>query len=665
MSDSRNEMEETPNQHQFERLVATTQQNIISARNIETSALEGRYEPSNPTSYEEQIENEEEPKQRKTTINFSSCYTTFFDNFAIAEAVTRDIGNDFTIMVQPDFRFPTVTIIYEIIKSYHDINIKGTSYMSLYTYAAYCLTLIFAHILNIDIASTLTKSAQTHIWKTDPTRTNFLKHINNLLVPKFLLPLITNLIPLNDIKNNKIRFTPSLSGALFVHDYGRLITSRIFYTMHDVIATTRPTNDPRNTSLIFLNSNIITYNTQDYTVSHIIGGSYAHNNIHHEYHNWFCNTVLSLFTPITARNQIQRPTFARINTTPMNCNAQSINYYDYVLNFDADSVFTIQQVLTEIAAVIKSENLGSQNLLTIVDGVSNSSILTHTIEPLQMPTWHYYSRFPPSTTVDVPTPTTVTHAQAMTNGHLLNSLAAGAGTISAPTGLTHIPAGLNLFGPAQLGTDPKDLILPTDLSNPQLNCMLFQPYNTQIESAKPSLLNGLKIQHANIDGLVEVIPNPVLPVALTNSQHLIGAIPAQCIMPEIMRARTTNTTEHYRRAERFSSETPLGLILRNASRNELPYFDLNYVNELPKEVPGLTIVDNIRNFDLAGTYYLWTPSNNTSSTRRKYMLWSSYRYSPNLHIREPNVYMYYDLRGLFGTNINVAQIPLPHMLFKK
>lgn len=639
--------------------------NIEQVENkIDTSTLEGANTISNPTKEEKEIEADEEPKLTKETIDLLSCLPDFFSNFNLSLSELRDLGNDYSILVQPDQRYPVTTIIQEVIKIYSTLDVRTTTYMSIFTLTAYCVTLLNAHILQMDLTGLETTSRQLQLWKTDAERTKQLKFIQTLVVPDFLKPLLLGLLPTNDIRNQKVKFTPSLSAAKFVHDYGRLIPPLIFVIMHDIIASNRPNMDPPIVEINFINTTVMTFNTEIYTVSNIIGAGYNDNTVFTGMINWFYSNIQCLFTPITSRSHLQRSILTRIGHQPFTATAASFNAYDYMLNYQIDVFEPFRLCLSEIDTILRTANLGSQNLVQCIKGESNTLLLTHTIEPLQMPTWHHYQVFTPGHN-EIPTPTLQRNNTVISTGNIIAQTGENAGKLKISSALS-IPQNLQLFAPAAPENDPAEYMTAEDFNFLEENCLLLQPYQTATNDARSSLANGIKIENPLIDGFLEMVPNSMVPVAQINNYHLIAAIPTANIFPLIMRAVRTDIPFFYLRTQRYPTEVPRGLFLRDASVNVLPQFDLTRIEELPESVPGLKIVKHTRQFDFVSSYNTMVPDHDTAMTsRRRNILWSSFRFSPNLCEHEPIVYFYFDMRGLFGINRNVSQIPLPHTLFRR
>jgi hypothetical protein len=568
----------------------------------------------------------------------------------------------YTIDVQNDFRYIFAFIAFHVTALYPEANVKGHPAISPPSLIAYCLAIVYAHILTCDLSSRRTCSDYANVFRNDNHLKDYLSTLLNANIPPFLMPLLSQLAPTTDPRRTLIEYVPSLAGFSFIHDFGRTIPIHALLAAHQLVATSRSNLDPADVLLKLYKTELITVNTTPYRIGNLFGTHY-NNQVHNFTHSNWLNLILeSVFNPIVGRALTQKPTFSRIPihsyTVP---DPDDVNPYIYALSATDDNLDVVSDFIRSASRFTKAETSNSIVLGQLLQSITGITILTHSVEPPTLPTW---------THLEISADAIPTHEATHIN------FASHTRFLSRPTALTG-----TITYPPDLGTTPQTLLLMTDVDadpnnypvefltfdgkihiSPQV--LYFQPYDVSPSALAHTITLGLKIESSEIDGITVPTEHPTQSLSDNNSMLLQSAIRLDKIArtnmtadPTIIRSRTLLD----------ASNQPLGLAISNMSINVLPSFVKTQVPTVfPSTLPGFTSVAQHTDPKFAFNYSASKVNNPGTLPDQFIHLWSSYRYVSRL--KRPTAtekFMFSSFRPIYGTNVTLSRSRNPNLIIPK
>lgn len=572
---------------------------------------------------------------------------------------------DFTIDVQPDFRFPFAYIVYKVIQHYPTYDIKSHPNVSLYTMIMYEQIMFTTFLLLQDDLCRRIKSAWCQTYTRDPEKRDYLNLLQNLQISTELAEIIECFASVYDPARLECEFVPSLSGGSFKHDYGRLMPPQIFLLMHNLISELRPNVPIEEILRTFYNTHICTVENQHYNVTHFIGGYFLAQDATRAYNHWIREIVESVFNPALGRTHVQRPTLARVPFTPQVCPNAHPNLYDLLLNYNEEDYPRMTSLMSSISTFFSAEkDIPSVPLLSVLEKVGGITTMTHTIETLTLPTWHYLA-----------SPTTPLTKDKTVTPLTTNEYAQSIGLFQAPakaklTGAIPYPKTLE-----DKAWNPKLYLVKQAVHNPDKSpitfvefdhkdhvnpdVMIFQPYERSIQRAALSLTLGIKIQVDEIDAVPVPLPNILDSLHDNNSCYKSGSMPINLIKPIIPNATIGNLV-----IEREpDSHLINGFALRDGGINILPIYDATNIAPAIELPHGLNIEEGHAIPQYAFTYTAWKAEENINIKEQSRYIWSSYRHVENSNIaNNRNIHMYYTFRPMYGTSVPLIRTRNPAMI---
>lgn len=585
--------------------------------------------------------------------------------------VYLDDGPRTIIDVQPDYRFPLSAIITHVIRIYATLDQRNNPIITPASLTAYCLAILYAYALITDTENVRTsKSHWSDDFNDNSNRRDYLIELERCFVPSFMNNILTGLVPTRDPRRPNVLFTNTLAGYSINHDYGRSFPITMFLHAHHLVATNPANTPPSQIYDDWINHTVLIAANQDFKIGNLIGTGLQNG----EYENWLLSRIKSLFNPVTSRSNTNRPTFSPIVTFPYEP-TDEVNPYIYLLGADSNNIFNALSFLQGMSNVIHEQLTGSNQLGSYFGITSGTQILTHMYHGPALPTWHWITvspikdrkdrkdltatgfartiRFLSDETIPSTPPTTIKYPESDAD-------------IDKTYYLVRKPNGT-------LDTDQEDSTILFDIDEHVLpDVRYFDPWEYNPSKLPYTMMTGILIESAEIDGFSVPQPNLNVPLSTENSYLLNSAVPLHWIKTAKQIGNQTDTILYQRSFVRQQS-TPVGISLYDLSTNRLPYFNTS-VNDPspPRGFYGFNKTTDISWFIRAFSYFGFKIRSQNTSTqdpnlpKHHLYAWSSYRYvNSNVPRSTPathRVSMLCNFRTIYGTNVTLSQSVHPSRL---
>jgi hypothetical protein len=588
----------------------------------------------------------------------------------ISENIELDSGAPATYDVQPDTRFLANYVQYNIASQYPDYNIKGHPNVSPLSIAAYCMLLINAHLLGCDAYYRPQKSWIAATFLNDQSRKDYFDVLLNCRVPGFLKDILSELAPVYDARRTNHCFVPSLAGYHHAHDFGRSLPPQIWIHAHHLLATVNSRTDPDTYQAMIYETLIHTHDNQEYYIGNFLGTHYGN-----EHSNWVNQDFEGFFNPLVGRALTQRPTFAKMPIEPMTTQTTStspqdyLNAYIYFLVADDENCDSMSTFVGSLSAFFQAHESSTVTLGSILASLSGPLIFSHSIEPPTLPTWTGLKTTIASGTPKLDTVTT-DKKHADKHKYLV--------TANTHSGKIHFPGtdalkeiATYLFRLIDKSFDPaarhdKRIIFDPKIHiNPYV--LYFQPYDVNPSSLAHTIILGLKIELAEIDGFTVPTEHPESSLDDNNSQYQQSAIRLTHV--ETIFQSNTATNAHLSLIARRPvdrTDQAIGLAMRTMASNVLPVFanqDVDSTDIAANPRNGFDFEDNHDSPLTAFTYTAGTNGTLPVSTTTKFYGWSSYRL---VHVKKmpaaQDISMVFSFRPVFGTNVTLSRSKNPALI---
>lgn len=583
----------------------------------------------------------------------------FFKRLNMASKLEANLGSDFTIDIQPDLRFPLYYSIYNTIRTFPSLDVKCYPYVSPFTLTAYEQLILTGHLLLSDIHTRPICSHAANLYRRDNGTGDLLNALMEAVVPSHMEPLLSQLVSVHDPNHPDLLYVPNLGSFSWKHDYGRTPPISIMLAAHNAIASSRD-NQPNPEAIIraFYNTVICTVDQTDFTVSNFLGGWYRHEN--HDYHhdNWLNQAIEEIFNPIVGRSLTNRPTLKRLTLTPtIHAQNNQINPYSLIFAYNDTNLQTILNLINNLSDFTQKSNRGKRTLLQLSGEAAGITILSHSVEPPTLPTWHQLSNSAAPTDNRNDT-------QYAADINFLRPKVIGDGNLTVPTAEQCLEV-LSLVRTANCTAANETF--KTEIFDAHKHVtppvLYFQPYDRSSSTLNYTVTLGIKIESAEFDGVAIPIPNQWDSLIDNNSRFRSGSIPCSQVYPSIPDAaipiRINARVLHNERQD------PLGLAIVDMTRNILPRFGNQHVLAPQAILPGFAPVQPVHRPDDAFTYTATSGNTDYPTGTRNFYLWSSYRYSERLNAQTPQIHFYFTLRGMYGTAVLLQRSENPARLLPR
>nr|QBP78744.1 CP [Fusarium poae virus 1] len=580
----------------------------------------------------------------------------YFARMNMPSNIELDSGDYATIDVQFDTRFIVNYILYHATNRAPEMNFKGHPYATPLSYAGYCLTMLYTFMLAVDVTFRPEKSWHAARFMSDAERKDLYEVLLSSRVPTWFADLLIELSPVFDPRRNNILLVPTLAGYIHNIDYGRTFPPSIFYSAHQLLASTRTNMDPDDVINSLMAIPLIHHDEEPYTVSNYLGTWYASG--HHP--NFVNQDYMSFFNPLVGRFLTQRPTFARLPLFPETLAANgSGNIYTSFLLASDDNITLANTLYTAMSTFIESDEPNSPQLGSVLSTLSGSLLLTHSIEPITLPTWTK------ATFVSDNDPTIVSDAKFVSDHNLYSESPVYNKTTTFPNDAKTITSLYYLVTKKKHAKSDSPVSYVTFKGKESVTpyVLYFQPYDVSPSSLGLTIAAGLKIELAEISGFTVPVEHPESSLQDNNSQYLQSAIRANLIAP--VNARPTSAENRTLTIARTGIDSTLQGITASfisTCKAVLPFFD-NEGNNLGDDTdlskyglsPEIHHASPFAGFNVkAGT------NGHLLQTEKSLHLWSSYRV---VHVKkEPtakDISFIASFRPIYGTNVTLSRSKHP------
>lgn len=585
------------------------------------------------------------------------------DRINAEQNVSLNDGPTLILDVQPDYRFPLITVIYHVIRIYATLDQRNNPIITPASLTAYCMSIIYGFALISDSENIrITKSTYADAFTDNPVRRDLLLELERSFVPPFLRNILTGLMPTSDPRRPNISFVNTFAGFNSSYDYGRTFPISMFLKAHHLVAT-RPSNS--NPTTIFNDWLLMPVTQNAYTlhIAKLLGAGAASGT----YDNWLLTRIRTLFNPVTSRSNTTRPTFSPITTFPYDITSWEFNPYIYLLNADKDNIYTTLTFIKSMSSIINEQLSGSTQLGSLFDTPSGVQIMTHFYQGPALPTWHWFTPSPNEKEITATTFATVLKfLTPPTNGNDHE--------LPYPENDNLIDKLLYLVKKTSkhdAQNDPRSYIEFDSDEHVTPDVRYFDPYNYSASSLPYTMMTGLLIETEEIDGFT--VPQPNINISLfdDNAHVLQSAVPLKNIRSATSIGDAGTPTDLFWRSVQTFVSPKIGVSLYDFSINALPYFDQQVSDAQPSALYGFDAEDHHSRFTRAFSKFGFRlPSMEQSKPAnipdQSLYAWSSYRYvntaAPRATPRTQRVCMLLNFRTIYGTNVTLSQSVHPSRL---
>lgn len=582
--------------------------------------------------------------------------TTYFEKLKLAEEISISKGNKFTIDVIPDSRYMTHYICSNVISFYPELNIKSSPYISPFTLAAYCTYLVYIQLYYNDTIIRDQPSFYAVEVKTNTKRKDLISKTSTFFVPPFMEEILSHISCYQDIQRPNLNYAPTLAASLFNYDFGRLIPCHAWLLLHNIIASTRTNADPNETLRDAYRSIIVNYNNEDYTISNLFGGEYTDGNNPLYHANWFNKTFENFFNPVVSRALVQRPTLAKLPIHKPNFTDDSFNPYVYTMNMTMENIDTQSSVMQDISAFLHTEMKCNLSMSNLQFKLTDSVVLSHSIEPPTLPTWHKIA----SVAAEQPTRTLATDNEFATSIRFLAQRPGFTSNIAFPEDINRYSLVHYLLRDVEHEADasPYTFVEFSPDQHVSPDVYWFQPFNHKILTLNYSLILGLKIEFEEIDAVNFDLPNIAKTLRDNNSHYYQGAIPLSKVRSYIPSLNADNALICIKRTTHESEA--IGFAIRDSSANILPYYDNQNIHRHADIIVGFQEEEHHDDPSYMFTHLGYSPDSFPNISDNSLYLWSSYRtLIDNFRPKPETVWAYVSLQPFYGSGTTLYRSPHP------
>lgn len=582
----------------------------------------------------------------------------FFEKLNMAAKIELNSGDYFTIDVQPDLRFPFYYSLYNTTRTFPDNDIKPYPYVSPFSLVAYEQCLLIGQLLLNDMHNRPIVSYDANSFRRNNGTKDFLDAIQAAIVPAHMEPVLQQLVGVIDPNRPQLVYVPDLAAFSWKHDFGRLVPPAIMLIAHNIIARVRGNAEPEDILRQFYQTVVTTIHNEDYTVAHFLGGYYRIGVLDYEHINWLNQAVEDLFNPIVGRALTNRPTLAKIRLTPVVIPVGGhVNPYALLLNYNQESFAGMSGFIEALSNYHQDKKTGNKSLIQVGGQASGITIMSHSLEPPTLPTWHNLNPAAALTTIR-------TDANYAADIYFMQNKVLGNAVLNIPE-LDDFPAILVLARRADCTAANDPFPAQTFNANRDVRppVLYFQPYDRAPSTLNYVVVLGLKIESAELDGLAIPVPNVSDSLIDNNSRYRQGSLPVLRIQPCTWTAAEpliiTQRTLHP------NEDDPSGHAINDMTRVIVPQFGDQHGRPQQAQLPGFVAVGPIQRPEDCFTYTANAGDNAPPTGTRLFYLWSSYRYVEQPCSNDPLVHMFYSLRGMYGTSVTLSRSENPSRLLPR
>jgi hypothetical protein len=343
-----------------------------------------------------------------------------------------------------------------------------------------------------------------------------------------------------------------------------------------------------------------------------------------------------------------------INSSPAAQDASSqANMYIIFLNADSRNARSMFKFIATLSNVVKSDLSGTFQLGAVPDDLNGTNILVHGYSAYALPTWHDMT----TTTGHKFSTEQDEEEYAKALGFMQPSTFSGTHSQKWIKDDEDLVTKMYLIqkGKHEQKNEPKDLV--EEPFNPDTHVaprtVFLDPYTSGDGPISYSMLAGLIIESAEVDGSSVPLPNTNIGLSKINRDFLQGALP-------LSRSRHGLNPRGHDNIQPSSRTVLKGQLqkishdLYGIEKNRLGFMDSTTDSTFPTQPYGFNLIYHIRNKFQMFSKLSFTSAETPSPTSVTLTIWSPYRYVSNdedAHPSDACTYMLFNHRALYGTHI--------------
>lgn len=344
-------------------------------------------------------------KDKHVTIDYKEVSSPafiadFYKSFQSNSAAYTKQLNEYYIHVMPDFRYIFMMIIFHAVNNSKSFTDLGNSKVSASTYAAYCLTIVYAFFLIHEVDINPENNRHASEFQDYEKYNRFYNLLTSLPVPKFLETILDRFRPTTTARRQNIYYLPSFKGFTHYSHFGRIIPTHILYEIHDIIANCNQRTPPEEIKADFHRTTVFEINFDnagtniktEYLVCNFFASLYATGTTGrtNDYLGSKLNQVLqTLFNPIKMRNYQATERLATIGLQHPKFESHNYNPYIMAMNCTSENLDELQTVLRNVASAVTQLKDADKALHQLFDTPLSTTILDHAYSNYTVPTWDH------------------------------------------------------------------------------------------------------------------------------------------------------------------------------------------------------------------------------------------------------------------------------------
>jgi len=491
--------------------------------------------------------------------------------------------------------------------------------------------------------------------------------LKNAYIPPFLEQIFQGLADVMDPRRPGLQYFATLAGFWFTIDFGRLFLPLSLLQMHNLAAEYDTSRRGLDAMYEFLTLECIQVFSSPEESTWIRNGNFLSTTNDGIHRSQLFQAFLTLLSPVTGRSLIRRTNMEPVDipvTPTFNINqdgtipSASSNPYTLFLNASPNNVKRMSSFIQDFSNIVKNEFSGVTQLGAVPDIITGVSILNHGYSLPALPTWSSAS-------------ITLDENDNLPN-RTDNDFAAHAKIIKYLQPIRKFKPGNRIPWPEKCednfwsnfyltlkGTDHDAKTEPDKflVADPELHetprCFWLQPYTEGDQPIAYSMICGLLIESAELDGASIPAPDPSLALRRTNNAFLQGSVPARNVNPGYVYDAVAPIAAVNRHKQKNDLQA-VSLDLYNLAESRLPKFDSTIEDPDDNPVPhGFSIISHVRRLSLGFSKLSFREKTNPPSTK-KLPVWSPYRYLSNpgeIYPTEKDLYFLVMPRCMYGTHI--------------
>lgn len=331
--------------------------------------------------------------------------TDFFSALEQASSAVYKTANQYQINVLPDFTPILMTIIWHANRATSSLESIDHPKVSVYTYVAYCLNLVYAFFLIHDYELNFSQSHYAQDLMIHRAFEKYYDHLQSMPVPAFLVTIFERLQQTLLDKQKTILVTPSFNGFSHYTHFGRFFPIDIFFGIHDTVASF----DARAPVLQNIQDfelrtvfSITALNTTPFANAPTnAAASYHHSHFFASYfpldpttasapqtaNNRLAQFVTAIFNMKDLRSYQSRQRLSPIGLNPITVPTGLYNPYVVLMSMTSNNLSELTTVFDSVASVLTESKLATVNFSSVITQ-STSKILIHGYSDFPLPTWN-------------------------------------------------------------------------------------------------------------------------------------------------------------------------------------------------------------------------------------------------------------------------------------